>query len=331
MPVQDNKPGILFPAVMVRRRLNLRQIEAFKAVIEHGTVSAAAAMLNVSQPAMSKLIAHLEADATLRLFDRIKGRLTPTEQGMRLYAEVDRIFSGVQQMENAVDAIHRQAQGRLAIGVLPALSGAFVQRVVTAFLMVHPGTHCVIVSRSSQWIMEALVDRKLDVGFINVQVGSPGVATEPLMEHASVCIMPHGHPLAAKRVIRPRDLAEVPFVAFDPEGVPGQRIGAMFAAHAIRPNVVLVTNVSLTLCEFVASGAGVSLDHPVRASGFRDRIAMRRFEPATSSGFLLCHGREGRNARLVESFLQVARTTARRILAEASPRRNYERAGVDHP
>jgi DNA-binding transcriptional LysR family regulator len=71
----------------VRRRLNLRQIEAFKAVIEHGTVSAAAAMLHVSQPAMSKLIAHLETDAALRLFDRAKGRLTPTEQGMRLYAE----------------------------------------------------------------------------------------------------------------------------------------------------------------------------------------------------------------------------------------------------
>jgi DNA-binding transcriptional LysR family regulator len=91
----------------------------------------------------------------------------------------------------------------------------------------------------------------------------------------------------------------------------------MFAAHAIRPNVALVTNVSLTLCEFVASGAGVSLDHPVMASGFRDRVVARRFEPATYSGFLLCHGREGRNARLVESFLDVARAAARRVLAEA--------------
>ncbi len=91
------------------RRLNLRQIEAFKAVIEHGTVSAAASVLHVSQPAISKLIANLEADAALRLFDRFKRRLTPTEPGIRLYAEVDRIFSGVQEVENAVDAIHRQA------------------------------------------------------------------------------------------------------------------------------------------------------------------------------------------------------------------------------
>jgi DNA-binding transcriptional LysR family regulator len=301
----------------VRRRLNLRQIEAFKAVIEHGTVSAAAAMLHVSQPAMSKLIAHLETDAALRLFDRAKGRLTPTEQGMRLYAEVDRIFSGVQQVENAVDAIHRRAQGRLAIGVMPALSGAFVQRVVTAFLAIHPGTYCVIESRNSQWIMESLVDRKLDVGFVEVRMSNPYVAAEPLMEHPSVCIMPRGHPLAARRVIRPRDLVDVPFVSYDPEGGTGQRIGAVLAAHGVRPNVALVANISLTVCAFVASGAGVALDHPVMASGFSDRIVMRRFDPATSSGFLLCHGREGRNARRVESFLEVARTTARLVLAEA--------------
>jgi DNA-binding transcriptional LysR family regulator len=69
------------------RQLNLRQVEAFKAVIEYGTVSRAAEMMNVSQPAMSKLIAHLEEDTGLRLFDRVKGRLVPTRRGMRLYEE----------------------------------------------------------------------------------------------------------------------------------------------------------------------------------------------------------------------------------------------------
>src|SRR5262249_56352035 len=89
------------------RRVNLRQIEAFKAVIEYGTVSQAAEMIGISQPAMSKLIAHLEDDTGLRLFDRIKGRLAPTRRGMRLYEEVDRIFVGVRQVENAVEAIRR--------------------------------------------------------------------------------------------------------------------------------------------------------------------------------------------------------------------------------
>ena len=99
----------------MRRRLNLRQVEAFKSMIEYGTVDRAADMLHVSQPAMSKLIAHLEADTGLRLFDRMKRRLVPTAHAMRLYEEVGRIFAGVLQVESAVDAIRRAAGGLLPL------------------------------------------------------------------------------------------------------------------------------------------------------------------------------------------------------------------------
>ena len=131
------------------RHLNLRQIEAFKAVIENGTVSRAALVLSISQPAMSKLIAHLEGDTGLRLFNRLKGRLAPTEQAMRLYDEIDRIFAGVHQVANAVDAIRREEQGRLAIGVMPALAGSFVQRATTGFLKSRPNVFCSVQSLSS--------------------------------------------------------------------------------------------------------------------------------------------------------------------------------------
>ena len=324
----------------MRRRVNLRQIEVFKAVIEHGTVSSAAAALNVSQPAMSKSLAQLEADADLRLFDRVKGRLAPTEQGMRLYAEIDRIFSGVQQVENAIDALHRQAQGRLLIGVMPALSGAFVQRVVTAFLHAHPGTYCSVEARSSEWVMESLVGHRLDVGFLSSGMQNPYVESELLMEHAVVCIMPPGHPLAARRVVVPTDLAGFPFVSFDPETATGQRIVAMLAAHGVNPNVALVANVARTVCEFVAAGTGLSLVHPLMVHpsmvSASDRIVVRPFEPETTLGFLLSHGPASRNARLVADFTKVARATAdamlQEVLANQPPRRRSSaRGGRDQP
>jgi hypothetical protein len=84
----------LYRVIIVSRGLNLRQIEAFKAVIEFGTVSRAAEVLNVSQPAVSKLLTHLEAATGLKLFDRRQGRLATTPQGMRLYEEIERIFAG---------------------------------------------------------------------------------------------------------------------------------------------------------------------------------------------------------------------------------------------
>lgn len=295
------------------RRVNLRQIEAFKAVIEQGTVSRAAELLHVSQPALSKLIGHLETDTGLRLFERLKGRLAPTERGMRLYKEVDRIFAGVQQVENAVEAIRRDEQGRLAIGVMPALSGAFVQEVTSAFRRVEPDVFCAIHSRSSQWIADGLVTRKLDVGLAIAPIDNPYIVAEPMLGHPIVCILPLGHRLARKTVIRPHDLEDVPFLAFEPESFTNQRVTSVLSAHGVSPRVVMTINVSPTLCEFVAAGAGVSLVHPLIVSGIRDKIAIRRFEPASPLDFHLCRISDSRNARLVNVFLEITRKTAAEI------------------
>lgn len=295
------------------RQLNLRQVEAFKAVIEHGTVSRAAEVMNVSQPAISKLVAHLEEDTSLRLFERVKGRLAPTPNGMRLYAEVDRIFAGLRQVENAVETIRRDEQGRLLIGVMPALSGSFIERSTSAFLARQPGVFCSVQSRSSQWITEGLVTRKLDVGLVIAPIDNPYILAEPMMGHPEVFIAPLDHPLAAKSVIRPADLIGQPFISFDPDSHTSQRTTAALRAHGVVPNTTLVVNVSPTLCEFVAGGAGVSLVHPLVVGGLRDRLAIRRFEPAIQLDFYLCRIRDSRNARLVEVFLEATREVATEI------------------
>ena len=93
------------------RAINLRQVEMLKAVVEHGTVSRAAVVLGISQPAASKLLMQLERDGGLKLFDRARGRLAPTAQGMRLYEEIDRIFAGVRQVETAIAVIRREDTG----------------------------------------------------------------------------------------------------------------------------------------------------------------------------------------------------------------------------
>ena len=289
------------------RQINLRQVEAFKALIESGTVSRAALLLNISQPAMSKLIAHMEFDTGLRLFDRLKGRLAPTEHAMRLYEEVDRIFAGVRQVENAVEVIRREEQGRLSIGVLPVLAGSFIQRVTTSFLRDCGNVFCSVQSLSSQWIIDWLVTRQLDVGLVEPGIDNPYVTSEPLMEHALVCIMPLGHPLTAKTLIEPHDLHQVPFVALNPDSYTGHRVQKVFETYKVDMQTVLVANVARTLGEFVAAGLGVSLVHPLVVNGLEDRVVMRRFDPEISFHFQLCRSIDSRNARLVEAYVQELR------------------------
>ncbi|RVT93517.1 LysR substrate-binding domain-containing protein [Sphingomonas crocodyli] len=296
------------------QHINLRQIEAFKAVIETGTISRAAQLMGISQPGMSKAIAHLEEDTQLQLFDRSKGRLAPTEQGMRLYREVEQIFAGVRQVENAVEVIRREEKGQLSIGVMPALSGDFVQRATTNFLASRPHVFCSVETLGSQWTVDRIASRKLDIGLIDSGLEHPYLITEPIMVHPIVCIMPLGSPLAEKRVITPSDLEGVPFLAPDPARIFGHQIQRMFQEHDVRPKNVLAANALQTMCGFVAEGLGVSLVHPLVISGMRDRVIVRRFEPEILFHFVMCRSADNRNAMLVEEFA----THVRALAAEAS-------------
>lgn len=294
------------------RRLNLRQIEAFKAVIEFGTVSRAAEVLNVSQPAVSKLLTHLEDDTGLKLFDRPKGRLAATAQGMRLYEEIDRIFAGVLQVESAVDVIRREEQGLLLVGILPALAGAFIQRATMGFLKRHPNVFCSIQSMGSQWVADSVLTRKLDVGIVSSRIDNPYIVTESLMEEPLLCIMPPGHALARHAVIRPEHLSDIPFVSFAIDSYTGQKIAGIFQKFDVRANIVLTANVTPTVCHFVAAGLGVSLVHPLFLAGIENAVVVRPFEPATMFDFLLCYARDARNATLIADFVQETKAVAAR-------------------
>lgn len=300
----------------MRKTLNLRQIEAFKAVIERGTVNRAADALFISQPAVSKLLLKLEQDTDLELFDRVKGRLAPTPQGMRLYEEVDRIFAGLRQLEEAVESIRRDEQRQLSIGVMPALSGSFVRRVCMEFINQHPDVRVSIHTRSSQYLAEWLLARQIDVGMVGSRVENPYIDREPMLSAPLFCAMAQDHPLSRKRVIRMSDLDNVPFVSFAPGSQADTLARSLFSAAGARLNVVLNAVSAPTVCEFVGAGLGVSLVHPLFVEGFKPRVVLRRLESETEFSFMLCSVRASRNASLIEAFMEDARQVARQVADE---------------
>nr|MBP7568005.1 LysR family transcriptional regulator [Burkholderiaceae bacterium] len=80
--------------------LNLRQIEVFRAVMEAGSFTGAAQMLHVSQPAISRLVRHLELRLGVNLFDRLHGKLLPTPEARTLHAEVQRSYRGIRSIQS---------------------------------------------------------------------------------------------------------------------------------------------------------------------------------------------------------------------------------------
>ncbi|HZG32268.1 MAG TPA: LysR family transcriptional regulator, partial [Sphingopyxis sp.] len=110
--------------------MKLRQIEIFHAVYVTGSVSAAARLLNISQPSVTKILRYAESSLGLSLFERTKGRLVPTEDAHELFVEVEEVQKRVEQLRRASRNL-RFGQGRtLRVSVLPSLGlGAIPEAV----------------------------------------------------------------------------------------------------------------------------------------------------------------------------------------------------------
>jgi len=103
--------------------MTFRHIEAFRAVMATGSMTEASRRLHTSQPQVSRLIGQLEGLTGLPLFDRGGSRLTPTLDGTRFHAEVERAFVGLSAIEAAAARIRAFGAERLRVAAMPRLAG----------------------------------------------------------------------------------------------------------------------------------------------------------------------------------------------------------------
>jgi DNA-binding transcriptional LysR family regulator len=105
-------------------------------------------------------------------------------------------------------------------------------------------------------------------------------------------------------------------VSFPLDSHVGHQVDALFESNGVKPQIVLIGNFVLTVCEFVAAGLGVSLVHPILVSEFRHRLAVRRFKPDVFDSVALCRSADSRNDQLVDILVQKFRETANEVSRE---------------
>ena len=120
------------------RSPNARQLEAFKAVILSGTTTAAAQILNTSQPAISRLLAQLQTTCGIRLFEIQRGRLSPTPEAGELFNAVQRHFLGIEKIDQIVAALRQSGMGVLRVACTPVLGLSVMPEVIAAFKLDYP-------------------------------------------------------------------------------------------------------------------------------------------------------------------------------------------------
>jgi DNA-binding transcriptional LysR family regulator len=288
--------------------VKFRLIEVYRAMLECGTVTAAARSLRISQPAMTKLVAELQDELELALFERQGGRLVPTPEALTLKGSFDRAWRGVIELREAAKDVRDLRRGRLTVVAFPSFAQAMLPAFIAQFSGAANMTSIVLHSQSSTHVMDWIADGLADVGFAAILAPRSGVHVERLGSLRFVCAMPKDHRLAQRKVIRANDLRGEHFISLGDVDRSRSRIETAFEADAVEREIRLTTPQTALALALVAQGAGTALiDEATAKMADPLRVAIRPFEPKVSLDVYMYHPANRAPSQVLERFVREVR------------------------
>jgi DNA-binding transcriptional LysR family regulator len=288
--------------------VNLRRLQAFRAVFETGSVTEAAGRLHLSQPAVSRLISDLEHELGLSLFARQRRRLLPTPEGRAFYSEAERALAAVDQIVDIARDIRTLKGAHLRIvGVPPTVYG-LIPSVLEVVAAAHPHARFSVDTKDLREIVQWVNAGPFDIALTVRPPEGSVVDYEPLATMRGVLIMPRKHRLAGKRRVLMKELAGEAMVAPVAGNVLRERIGAVFQAAGLPYVGRIETNTALSACQFVAHGLGLAVMDPLTFWVVRDMgIVARPLHPTVEFQFGFLFPRNRPRSTLVNAFVHATR------------------------
>lgn len=244
--------------------IDFRQLEAFSAVISAGSVTAAARVLNRSQPVVSRQLQELEQALGYPLFIRNGPRIHPSEQALQLHQYVQKALLSMQQIRQRAQEIGDQQLRPLHIAATPALSAGLLPKALS---MLKLDNKIQIISESAEQTAHAIITGEADIGLSSLPLEHHQVELHWIGQSRCVVALPQEDPLAALPQLAISDLAGRRIIA--PWNL--QRLRGRFE-KALKKNKIpayetIETNSSANILACVRAGLGVAILEPVSAWG----------------------------------------------------------------
>ena len=262
-------------------RLSFRQIEAFKQVVVAGSMTGAAHQMHVSQPAVSRLVADLEATTGLNLFERKNKRIFVTHAGRMLFHEIENAFVGLDKIAARVVDIREFRVGTLKLLSMPALSLGLIPSVISTINRTYPDIAISLQIRSSERVFEWLGGQLFDVGLAALSSHMTISDVEMINSPPCVCVVPSSSAVARHPTLTPEHLRGLPFISLSADSMMRKRIDSTFQRVGIPRKLIHETPMSFSALQFVQQGLGVSIIDPFTAGTFaKGGVVAKPFEPA---------------------------------------------------
>ncbi len=253
-----------------RLKISERQIEVFRTLMLSRTLSAAAKRLFVSQPGLSVTLRRFEEQLGATLFERIGGRLVPTEEAHRIFDEVERVHGQFGQLLESIQAIARGDKAIFRFGTSPSVSQQLVPAALSRLSRESPGLrfHCDVMGekaiRDYLWFGQGACVVSI------ADLDDPDLARVVVAKGRLMCLLPRGDALATRASVAASELQGRPFISFEAETPHGRFIAATLAKSGTRLEVSIHVRVAHLAVAMVRQGLGVAIVDEFSTVGCED-------------------------------------------------------------
>lgn len=240
-------------------RIDPFDLHLFAAVMQHGTITAAAAAVNLSLAAASARLKALEDAAGARLLERSKAGAAPTDAGRALAGHANRVLAELESLHVDMASFGRGLRGTLRLLCNTAAMSEALPRRIGTFLSTTPDLDVDVQELPSEAVIDALRRRTADLGIVADHVDTSGLLVRPWIEDRLVALLPGRHATGRRRSVTYSELLEQPLV-----GLPRDSgLSRFLAAQASRGGRVPRHRVRLggfeAVAQLVAAGAGAAV------------------------------------------------------------------------
>ncbi len=291
--------------------MNVRQIEVFHAVMKTGSISGAASLLRVSQPAISQVLLHTEEQLRFPLFHRVKGRLQQTAQAHILYREVESVYDGLQRVRSLADSLRNQASGAIQVLASPGPGHCILPEALRLFRAAFPYVQVSLDLLSYAPMVEKMKTRQADLAVAMCPSSETTLTASHLCASRLCCLLPADHPLCDADTVALRDLRQHPLIAFSGASAVAKLVMRTFRDAGEEPNIAITVPFGTNTYNLVGAGIGIAIVDGFTAAGAKAfGLHVRPFDCPEPLNVVILQNCERPLTQNVESFVALLRQTA---------------------
>jgi len=246
-----------------------------------GTISGAAQVLHISQPAVTKVLQHCELQLGMPLFERVRGKLYPKPEAHRLFAETEKLNRDLQGIRRLAASLKHSTVETIRLVSTPTIAVSVLPQAMSAWRRSFAETRCELATHHTSEIVNTLRLGEADLGLSLQDPRHPGILAEPIAQGVMTVIAPPGRwpgagadePLGAAGL-------EGELIGYADTDPLGELVVAACEAQGIQPRFHTVVQTYQIARSLVEAGGGMAVVDPFTAASGRGRLQSRPWAPA---------------------------------------------------